>query len=296
MDKRIRHVYKIFDKLNENKSYIGTTFDIEKRWKQHKKGSNSKKLKKDMKEFGTQDFDIEILFSGTENEAYKEEIMLIKELRPYYNNTGDIGGKLNSNIIATGEDKYNSVLKDDDIVNICVRIVKNGERVFKVLKDYPNITKSLLYEIVNGNRWKHIKNAPRRKAGEVEINSLVRGENNGYSKLEKQDIIDMCIRVVTNKESVSIVYKDYPQITKDHMYEIICGKAWSHIKEAPRRSIRKRLTKKEVLFIREEGKNGKTAKEIQKNFFNTKSIRSIKDILIGKVFSKYPGAILGIDY
>lgn len=341
MENRIRYVYKIFDELNKNKIYIGSSFDVDKRWYQHKKNSNSRKLKADMLEFGTQDFGIEIIFEGTEDEAYAEEIRLIAELKPYYNNKGDKGGKWGGEVM--GEKNPNSKLKKQDIITICIRAVTNNEEIISVAKDFPHITISHIYKIIYGNAWEHIKEAPRRKTKEISILNdediadictrvVIHNEDiisvskdypqvtssyiyeiiNGNARqqvkdaprkspkiraeLEDQDIVDICIRIIKNNEKVIDVSKDYPQIGIHLIYDIINGNAWTHVKNAPRKKAQKIFTEEEVVLIRNEAKSGKTPKEIKKKYFPNKLPITIKNVIIGKSFTKYTGPIKGEDY
>lgn len=289
MEDRTRYVYKIFDKLNKSNIYIGTTFDIETRWVQHKNESNSKKLKDDMLEYGTQDFDIEILFEGTEEEAYRKEIELIKELKPYYNNGNDKGGKLAGDNI--GESHKDSKLTKKDVINICNRVVINNESVTDVSKDYPYITRQELYEIVNGKAWKSVIEAPRKLSGEVNIN----GEKHGNAKLTDKDAYNLCIRIVENNEDITEVMKDYPSITKETIYGIVNGTHWKHIK-ATKREPKKKLIKEEVLHIRKLSYEGLSTREILDNHYSGKTIGTIRNTVTGKTNYKYGGPIKGEDY
>lgn len=280
MDNRTRYVYKIFDKLNEDKFYIGTTFNVEIRWNQHKKDSNSKKLNADMLEFGTQDFGIETIFEGTEHEVYEKEIELIKELKPYYNNKYDNGGKLTEYTV--GEKHPEHKLVDKDIPIICDRIINNEEQISHVAKDY-KVNHSTIARVVYGKTWRHI-NIPRIKIGEI-IN-----KTNGMSKITEQDVKDICERVVINKESVQKVKNDYPHIHVASIYNIVSGKTWKQV-NAPRRN-----KKEEIISIRLLAKNGINYKEIISELNLQIKYRAIERIIKGETFKNIDGPIMGKDY
>lgn len=69
----IQGIYRIYNKLN-NKSYIGRSIDIERRWKEHIGTKGSVLLHQDIKNFGIENFTFEIL-----ELCHDKEEMILKE-------------------------------------------------------------------------------------------------------------------------------------------------------------------------------------------------------------------------
>lgn len=279
-EERIRHVYKIFDKLNEDNFYIGTTFDIDRRWNQHKRNSNSKKLAADMLEYGIQDFDIEILFSGLEIEAYEKEIKLIAELKPYYNNIGDIGGKF-------GNDKETKM--NDELVKELRDMWHTGKYKQKYLSEVFDISISHLSAIVIGNYWKEAEgkiSEPNKSPNKgISINV---GSKNGRAKWNEKDIKIIRLlfhnKTYSKKELINIYHMSQANID-----DILTGRTWDKA-GGPIQKARPRLTKLKVEKIRQLFDSKEyTRKALSKMFSISKE--SINNTLTGKTWNKVPGPI-----
>lgn len=82
-------VYKITNKVT-NQCYIGQSVNIERRFTEHKtpKAWGNDSLHNDMKKYGVQNFDFEILEICKPSELLEKELYFIKKLKPYYNYVG----------------------------------------------------------------------------------------------------------------------------------------------------------------------------------------------------------------
>lgn len=60
------------------------------------------------------------------------------------------------------------------------------------------------------------------------LSELYKGKNAVGSKLKESDVVDMRLRFL-NGESRMEIAKDYPNISPNHVYDIIKGKRWKHI-------------------------------------------------------------------
>lgn len=74
----IAGIYKITCKVN-NKSYIGISVDIFRRWGAHFENCQNEKLKKDIKKYGIENFEFEILDTPDKNNnLHHSEIYYIR--------------------------------------------------------------------------------------------------------------------------------------------------------------------------------------------------------------------------
>lgn len=149
MDNRIRYVYKITCNINNN-FYIGVSLQPKGRWTVHSKNSNSLKLNKDRDKFGWENFTKEIIFEGTEEEAYAKEIELIETLKPQYNNRNDKGGKQSN--IAYGEASGSNILTENIVKEIREKYATEKYTQESLAKIY-GVDKATIGDLVRGDTW-----------------------------------------------------------------------------------------------------------------------------------------------
>ena len=87
---RICGVYKITNTVTGD-FYIGSSKDVKRRWREHKKPSvwkrcPNKQLYKDMQKYGTDKFEFEILEEVEIEQLKEKEQQFIETLKPTYNN------------------------------------------------------------------------------------------------------------------------------------------------------------------------------------------------------------------
>lgn len=83
----MKGIYQIKNKIN-GKSYVGSSKDIERRFKQHKKAAAEKPLYAEMAFYGLEAFDFIVLEEMAEadsKELHKKEQFYIETLNPEYN-------------------------------------------------------------------------------------------------------------------------------------------------------------------------------------------------------------------
>ena len=86
---KISGIYRITNTITGD-SYIGSSKDIKERWRNHKKPSTwknhpDKQLYQDMKKYGVDKFELEILAEVEEGSLKKTEQQFIETLKPTYN-------------------------------------------------------------------------------------------------------------------------------------------------------------------------------------------------------------------
>ncbi len=79
-------IYKITNKIN-NKSYIGQSVNIKRRWAEHRllHRDESLSLKRAMRKYGIENFTFEVLEKCSIGELCEKEVHYIQELKPEYN-------------------------------------------------------------------------------------------------------------------------------------------------------------------------------------------------------------------
>lgn len=152
-------IYKITNKVNQ-KSYIGQSKNIERRWQQHLyEAKNSKQIQytytihKAFQKYGIENFSFEIL--ELTDKLDEREVYWINYFNTYnngYNETtgGDKGPTLK------GEKNPKAKLKNNDVNEIRNRLLK-GETPGEVYEDYQSrISKSAFLKIWRGETWRDI--------------------------------------------------------------------------------------------------------------------------------------------
>ena len=96
---KISGVYKITNTVTGD-FYIGSSKDVKKRWKQHKKSSVWKyypnnPMYQDMKKYGVENFDFQILEEVEIDKLKESEQQLIEKMHPTYNSYNANGLDIN---------------------------------------------------------------------------------------------------------------------------------------------------------------------------------------------------------
>lgn len=158
------YVYKIINKVN-NKSYIGITSNIKKRFKYHQQRYNKtskeeyiqKPLYKAFRKYGIENFIFLELYSNlTMEEACNKEIELIKKFKTLTHEKGyniTKGGNCRSNY---GANNNTVKLTERDVIDIRKRI-SDGETVKNIYMDYKHlISYSGFQATYNGTNWNYL--------------------------------------------------------------------------------------------------------------------------------------------
>lgn len=220
-------IYKITNMIN-NKAYIGCSSNINKRWNSHKQrynDSTNKEYEKElyvaMRQYGLDNFKIEVIEECKEEDLFKRESYYIETL----------------NTIAEGyngyglEKHHNSKLTILEVEDIRTRY-NNLERKQDVYDDYSHIiNKTGFHKIWNGYTWKSVMPEIYTKENKEfhKNNTANRGEKNGTSAIKDEDVID--IRTKKKKgEKKSTVYENYKdKLTLKSFENIWYNCNWKHI-------------------------------------------------------------------
>lgn len=159
------YIYKITNKVN-GMSYIGnTSYDVQKRWKEHRKDSRSKRcsnrpLYSAINEYGPENFDIDIIEQCDKDIASFREKYWIEKYNTYldgYNDTLGGSGKqqIDHDLLINTYRKTRSQKKTAEALNICessVQKILNKEHVEKFPKEdtYRDYMKPVEVYTVNG--------------------------------------------------------------------------------------------------------------------------------------------------
>lgn len=227
-------IYKITNKIN-NKTYIGQSICIERRFAQHKspyeqERFSDKPLYKAIKKYGIENFSFEVVEECSVDQLNKKEAYYIN----LYNSLCHENGY---NILSGGEGSYGEnhlkhKLTKEDVIDIRKRYA-NRERCKEVEKKYSDkIGHSGFSKIWKGETWTDIM--PEVYTEENKQfhlhNTGQKGSENGRSKLTEDDVISIRMRK-KNGESFEQVYNDYSfvGIKKKSFYNTWQGYNWKHI-------------------------------------------------------------------
>lgn len=224
-------IYKITNLIN-NKSYIGLSNNIERRWSEHKNVSNwerepKKSLYLAFKKYGIDNFLFEVIEECPKNMLKEREKFYIEYFGSYkngYNQT--CGGEDYS-----GENHPGHKLTAEDVVNIRIRY-NNLERKETVYKDYClRIGEAGFSKIWKGETWKSIlpevyseenKQYHKRNTGNA-------GSKNGRSKLNEDEVYQIRL-MKKNGIKLNDVYQFYKdKITKGSFENIWTYQNWKNI-------------------------------------------------------------------
>lgn len=166
-------VYKITNSIN-NKFYIGSSFDINKRKKEHIYKLNNdlhhcKYLQNAWNKYGEDNFNFEVLAKCPVEYLIKLENYFIKQLKPQYNTSPVAGSTLGYKHTEKTKNKLKNIIqerKNNNITNKAMKLtyedVFNIKKLYKlnyyykdIAKQY-NINPSTVHSIINGNIWKEV--------------------------------------------------------------------------------------------------------------------------------------------
>ena len=144
-------VYQIRNIIN-NQIYIGSSKNIQKRWKQHIKALCENKhdnifLQNDWNNYGEDYFEFTILEFCEEDKQYKLEQEYFKKLMPFHR----LGNGYNVNEDANGMNKSGYKFYDDErVVGKRLKAIGSKTNMIVPEEDYENKTKDELFEEYDG--------------------------------------------------------------------------------------------------------------------------------------------------
>lgn len=227
-------IYKITNTINQ-KSYIGQSNFIERRFTQHKSPCeqerfSNKPLYQAFKKYGIENFTFEVIEECSVEDLDKREQYWIR----YYNSLVHQNGY---NIRSGGqgnadENHPRHKLTKEDVIDIRTRY-NNHERCKEVEQLYSDrIGHSGFSKIWKGETWKDIMPEVYTEQNKDfhKHNTGQKGSSNGRSKLTEQDVYAIRLRK-KNGESLDSVYKDYEYtgMTKKSFSNTWYGYNWKNI-------------------------------------------------------------------
>lgn len=144
-------IYQITNKIN-NRSYIGQSKNIQRRFNDHIKGwSSSHKLQEDISKYGLENFEFEVLEECDPSELLDKERSYIPQKQPYYNIVDKGDGEFNT-LISEGTKKWWNNL-DQDIKNqIITKNLKGPPKGHSVSRE----TRAKISKKISENQGKRV--------------------------------------------------------------------------------------------------------------------------------------------
>jgi group I intron endonuclease len=142
---KISGVYKITNTVT-NDCYIGSSNDVKRRWKEHKKPSMQKKcpnnkLYQDMQKYGVDKFDFQILANVEVGQLKEAEQQFIEKLQPTYNSNRAKGFDIERRKEYKQSEKYKEYMKEyrkSEKYKECQKKYEQSEKHKECYKEYYN--------------------------------------------------------------------------------------------------------------------------------------------------------------
>ena len=297
----IEKIYKIYMiSFPNGKYYIGQTYDINKRWKEHLYEMNHSDFKvyRAMRKYSITINQFSIIEDNifTQEEADLKEIYYIEKYNSFYDGyNSTLGGKLGC-IVSSGENHPKAVLDNDELYELrrlrSTKIYTCGQLYNKYnnIISYSGFEKLWNYESrpeiapeFNTNELSDFYKKDRRTRA---------GENHSNSKLTDDQVISIRNRYYINGETTKEIYNDYKdQYSLSGFTKIIIGESYTHL-PIPEKSIKckkklPKLTKEEVINLRNRYNNGETVKELRIGKYKDYSESNFRNMLTGRTYKNY---------
>lgn len=153
-------IYKITNLVN-NKSYIGQSIHIEKRWQEHCRNSSNSLIAQEIKLFGKENFSFEILLECSKEQLNEKEEFYIKYFNTIYPN-----GYNKVEVTSSGGQSCPIKISSKQLDEI-INDLKNTDKSINEIANIYNIDISMVYYINRGDyRTKENEQYPLRKVRE----------------------------------------------------------------------------------------------------------------------------------
>ena len=220
-------IYKI-TKIENGKSYIGKSNNIERRFKEHQTKGKASRIPVDeaIEKYGIYAFTYEIIEECSLEELNEKEQYWIK----YYNTKENGYNCSDGGDAATyGENNGRSKLTEQDVIEI--RTAYNNHLKQKdVYENYKDkITFGYFQNLWQGRSWSHIMPevfTEENKKYYIYQNS--KGENGSSAKFTDQEVIN--IRKRYEEETAKQIYEDYKEkITYQAFQAMLWGRSYKNL-------------------------------------------------------------------
>ena len=227
----MKGIYKFTNKIN-NKKYIGQSFSLERRYKQHKNNHNipvlsdyNTKFYRALRKYGFENFDYEVIeiYEGDDKEVLNEkERYWIEYYDSFYNGyNGNLGGE---KVTERGELHPMHKLTNKQVLEI-KELLLNTILTQKEIAEKYNIEGSVISTINTGKAWDWVGDYkyPIRDEFVLRKYGIC-----SVRKLSDEDIMTIRKRYVN--ETGRKIYEDYKERCSYTAFErILIGKTFKHL-------------------------------------------------------------------
>lgn len=217
-------IYKI-TKINNGKSYIGQSNDIERRFQEHKTRVDIP-IEIAIQKYGSQAFKFEILEECGLSELDEREIYWINFYNTYKGfgyNCSEGGGNNRA------ENNGRTKLTNEDVAYIrdCYNQHKRRKEVYQKFRD--KISFSAFAQIWDGTTWKDIRPEVYTMENKLYyMRHATDGSNSEIAKFTSDEVIKMRERYVS--ETARSIYEDYKdKCTYETLQQILIGRTYKDL-------------------------------------------------------------------
>lgn len=216
-------IYKITNKIN-NKSYIGQSIDILKRFNSHKYKSDTL-IGRDIQKYGEENFELEILEECDVSELDEKEIYYINKYDTIRNGYNISLGKISS-----GEYNPNCKLTEKEVyeIRLAYKEHKDTKEVYEKYKDI--ISYNYFLNIWEGRSWKNIMPEVYTEGNKIYYSKQkCIGEKSSNAIFTDEEVINLRERYV-NETAAQIYESVKDRCSYQTLQQILWGRYYSYLK------------------------------------------------------------------
>lgn len=208
--------------------YLGLTHDINTRFRDHRRESSNKLLRKYIKEFGADSFKFDILLKGDRSLIEELEALAISELKSL--NRYIVCNILEGSVFTgassqVGEAHWNAKFTEHDIINIR-NIYALGGITQKEIGEIYGVGNKVISKITSGSRWKEVQGPC--------VKNLLSNKVANRAKLTKEQVpiireearkryMDNCFSIPNMAEKYKIARQSMRLLLKGDTYKNLPG-------------------------------------------------------------------------
>ena len=294
---RTHKIYKI--QFPNGKVYIGQTLNTKTRWREHLREAalgNDTKVYRAMRKYHVDITCFSIIEDNiiTLEESNAKEIYYINLYNSYKCGYNSNSGGGNAEHLA-GENNPMAVLTDQELLELRqIRASKlyTNQQVFEFYKDRLSFSGFQKYwnyetraEIASELNTKELSTFYR-----LDKRSCI-GESHGNSKLSNDEVVDIRNKYWVEGIKMKDIWKPFKELySLSGFRKIVLGQTFTNVPMPNKSSLckkKEKLTKEEVLFIRQKYSEGFKVMEIIRQWFPDKSESGISLIVHNKRYTNY---------
>lgn len=231
-------IYQIIN-LNNNKIYVGSSVNIEKRWIRHKSllranNHSNKYLQNSWNKHGGEKFLIEVLCECDKKNLTREEQKFLDKLLPDYNirtiaennlgikHTKETIKKMSESLrgMFTGEKSSSAILTWEQVEEIRKKYKTNLYSQENLAIEY-GVKRTTIQTIINNRTWKNKRAQPIRR----DMSNVNTGENSSSAKLTWKKVREIRKKYATGEHSFRKLAREYG-VGKNCIANIINHVTW----------------------------------------------------------------------